>query len=139
MKNGCFMPINRDVCKNMNGKIRLLCLAVACACLFCSGCAKGQYHSRTKIPAPSSSMAGAGATTAARPAPPAGMTLGQAYVSALNENCYEVFSNTRPPQTYAMCYRQGAWALSPGIFMSVPQSQTAPSLEPASANMRPGS
>jgi hypothetical protein len=131
----------------MNGKIRFLYLATACACLFFSACSVKEYdYSRDEIPGASSravAAASAGvaapsvsAVTASRPAPPSGMTLGQAYVSALNENCYEAFSNARPPQTHALCYRKGAWALSPGIFMSVPQGNTAPYLEPTSPDMR---
>jgi hypothetical protein len=129
--------------QNMNGKTRFLCLATACACLFFTGCAvKGYDYSKDQklaaVPRTAKAASAVSTTASSRPSPPPGMSIGQAYVSALNENCYEVFSDGRPPQTYAMCYRNGAWDLSPGIFMSVPQGGVTSYSAPSSAQMPTG-
>jgi hypothetical protein len=56
-------------------------------------------------------------------APPAGMRLGAQYISALGEQCYEVFPQVgAASQSRAYCLQSGMWTLLPDIFMTVPAS-----------------
>lgn len=98
-------------------------LRVLCGCLVCllAGCV-------ARRPAVSHNSDPQTVQIEALSSAPAGMRLGAAYISALNEPCYEAFVENSPstlPQAY--CQRKGVWTLLPCIYMSVPaDKQVAP-------------
>jgi hypothetical protein len=52
---------------------------------------------------------------------PAGFRLGEAYFSALGEQCRETFPENDPSRgPGALCLRNGVWERVPDIFLSVP-------------------
>ncbi|MDL2267359.1 hypothetical protein LJC46_05155 [Desulfovibrio sp. OttesenSCG-928-G15] len=99
-----------------------LCLLCCIALLLASGCVakrvkRGGEQSPDKVVEELSFSAAT---------PPEGMRLGQSYVSALNEPCYEAFPvYGATPQPQAYCQRAGGWTLLPNMYMTVPHSGNA--------------
>lgn len=96
----------------------LFYLQIVCICCFFAGCVARQ-----------SSGGGAAASTESVPAEsaiPAGMRLGPAYVSALNESCYELVPVNNPfipPQ--ALCLRGRTWEVLPSVLTAIPKGGRA--------------
>jgi hypothetical protein len=103
-----------------NARSAILSLLALFLCLSVAGCTATGMSGNT-----------AEALASAPPASvPAGFRLGEAYFSALGEQCRETFpenDSSRGPG--ALCLRNGTWEYVPDIFLSVP---TAPVLNQGS-------
>jgi hypothetical protein len=55
------------------------------------------------------------------PTPPAEIRLGNSYISALGEQCYEAYLSGSPTsQVQAYCHQDEGWVLLPQIYTGVP-------------------
>lgn len=94
---------------------RLMLTAAVCACLLLGGCAA------KNVAGNEGADSGESLRVAAAPQAPQGMRLGAPYLSALNEQCYELFSESGPAESaQAVCLREGAWERLSPIYMDLP-------------------
>ena len=88
------------------------------AVLVCLSCVLAGCGSHT---GPEGSAEGSAAISGTVPSVPSGMRLGAAYISALNESCYELtpLSGTLEP-TQALCLRDNRWQTAPSVLTVLP-------------------
>ena len=63
-----------------------------------------------------------GASQPPAPAVPQGMAIGQFYISALKENCYELIPTNYTEVPQAICLRGESWTVVPGVLAQTPRT-----------------